>query len=133
MEGEEHYRSSVQRNEESRSYQTIEQSMGSGCGPGKKGWDMGNLGYWQVPIRESHRSKTVFVTADGLYQFKVMAMGFGIRNFSEDDGCGVEFTIEDSFSDSLKSSDHCSIWWGKKRREAHVFPSDIDSIAAPPG
>jgi hypothetical protein len=32
-------------------------------------------GYWQVPIKESDRPKTAFVTADGLYQFKVMAMG----------------------------------------------------------
>ncbi|KZR99904.1 Uncharacterized protein APZ42_004039, partial [Daphnia magna] len=31
-------------------------------------------GYWQVPIKESDRPKTAFVTADGLYQFKVMAM-----------------------------------------------------------
>jgi hypothetical protein len=31
--------------------------------------------YWQVPIKESDRPKTAFVTADGLYQFKVMAMG----------------------------------------------------------
>jgi hypothetical protein len=29
-------------------------------------------GYWQVPIKESDRPKTAFVTADGLYQFKVM-------------------------------------------------------------
>ncbi|KZS06405.1 Uncharacterized protein APZ42_030154, partial [Daphnia magna] len=32
-------------------------------------------GYWQVPIKESYRPKTAFVTADGIYQFKVMAMG----------------------------------------------------------
>jgi hypothetical protein len=32
-------------------------------------------GYWQVPIKEADRPKTAFVTADGLYQFKVMAMG----------------------------------------------------------
>ncbi|KZR98124.1 Uncharacterized protein APZ42_006601, partial [Daphnia magna] len=31
--------------------------------------------YWQVPIKESDSPKTAFVTADGLYQFKVMAMG----------------------------------------------------------
>jgi hypothetical protein len=32
-------------------------------------------GYWQVPIKESDRAKTAFVTADGLYHFKVMPMG----------------------------------------------------------
>ncbi|KZS22081.1 Uncharacterized protein APZ42_010964 [Daphnia magna] len=32
-------------------------------------------GYWQVPIKESYWPKTALVTADGLYQFKVMAMG----------------------------------------------------------
>lgn len=32
MEGEDHYRSSVQRNGEIMSYRTLEQSMGSGCG-----------------------------------------------------------------------------------------------------
>jgi Reverse transcriptase (RNA-dependent DNA polymerase) len=32
-------------------------------------------GYWQVPIKEADRPKTAFLTADGLYQFKVMAMG----------------------------------------------------------
>lgn len=32
-------------------------------------------GYWQVPIRPSDRPKTAFVTADGLFQFKVMPFG----------------------------------------------------------
>jgi hypothetical protein len=32
-------------------------------------------GYWQVPIKESDRAKTAFVTVDGLYHFKVMPMG----------------------------------------------------------
>ncbi|KZS03803.1 Uncharacterized protein APZ42_033383 [Daphnia magna] len=36
---------------------------------------MGASGYWQVPIKESDRPKTAFVTANGLYQFKVMAVG----------------------------------------------------------
>jgi hypothetical protein len=31
--------------------------------------------YWQVPIKERDRPKTAFVTKDGLYQFKAMAMG----------------------------------------------------------
>ena len=32
-------------------------------------------GYWQVPIKEADHPKTAFLTADGLYQFRVMAMG----------------------------------------------------------
>ena len=32
-------------------------------------------GYWQVPLHESAREKTAFVTRSGLYQWKVMAMG----------------------------------------------------------
>ncbi len=32
-------------------------------------------GYWQVPIKEANGPKSAFLTVDGLYQFKVMAMG----------------------------------------------------------
>lgn len=32
-------------------------------------------GYWQVPVAESDRPKTAFVTPDGLYEFNVMQFG----------------------------------------------------------
>ncbi len=32
-------------------------------------------GYWQVEVEPEDRIKTAFVTADGLYQFKVMPFG----------------------------------------------------------
>ena len=32
-------------------------------------------GYWQVPLAPEDREKTAFVTADGLYQFKVLPFG----------------------------------------------------------
>ena len=35
-------------------------------------------GYWQVEVDPEDRQKTAFVTADGLYQFKVMS--FGLTN-----------------------------------------------------
>ena len=35
-------------------------------------------GYWQVEVEPEDRVKTAFVTADGLYQFKVMS--FGLTN-----------------------------------------------------
>jgi hypothetical protein len=35
-------------------------------------------GYWQVPMKVADRPKTSFQKADGLYQFKVTAMGLFI-------------------------------------------------------
>ena len=35
-------------------------------------------GYWQIPLRKQDREKTAFVTADGLFQWKVMP--FGLKN-----------------------------------------------------
>ena len=35
-------------------------------------------GYWQVPLTENAREVSVFVTPDGLYQYKIMP--FGMRN-----------------------------------------------------
>ena len=35
-------------------------------------------GYWQLPVRESDREKTAFVTPDGLFQFRQMP--FGLTN-----------------------------------------------------
>lgn len=32
-------------------------------------------GYWQVGIKPEDRDKTAFITADGLYNFKVMPFG----------------------------------------------------------
>lgn len=32
-------------------------------------------GYWQIPMHESYKQKTAFVTADGLYEFNVMPFG----------------------------------------------------------
>ncbi len=32
-------------------------------------------GYWQIPVKESDREKTVFTTPDGLFEFNVLPMG----------------------------------------------------------
>lgn len=32
-------------------------------------------GYWQIPMHEADKEKTVFVTPDGLYEFNVMPFG----------------------------------------------------------
>ena len=32
-------------------------------------------GYWQIPVLESDRPKTAFITSHGLYQFKVLPFG----------------------------------------------------------
>ncbi|KAK4006332.1 hypothetical protein OUZ56_011486 [Daphnia magna] len=98
MEGEDHYRRSVQRNGESRSYRTLEQSMGSGCGPvsisdvypppriegtlvrleGAAFISIMDLqsGYWQVPIRERNRTKRRFSQRMGYTSLRRLVDGF---------------------------------------------------------
>ncbi|KZS20397.1 Uncharacterized protein APZ42_012914 [Daphnia magna] len=57
-------------------------------------------GYWQVPIKESDRPKPAFITADGLYQLKVMAFGLCAATWyvPKDNGPGsqwIEMTVEE--------------------------------------
>ncbi|KAF4142392.1 putative integrase p49 (IN) [CHAIN 4], partial [Phytophthora infestans] len=48
-----------------------------------------HAGYWQVPVAEKDRDKTVFVTRQGLFKF--VRMPFGLENaFSKNDGRGTE-------------------------------------------
>ena len=35
-----------------------------------------SLGYWQLGVHPDDQNKTAFVTADGLYNFKLLPYGF---------------------------------------------------------
>ncbi|KZR96470.1 Uncharacterized protein APZ42_009171, partial [Daphnia magna] len=52
-------------------------------------------GYCQVSIRESDRPKSAFITADGLYQFKVMAFGLCAAPVYLDDIIVYSQTVEE--------------------------------------
>ena len=39
------------------------------------------LGYWQIPIDERDKSKTAFVTVNGLYEFNVLPFGLATSGY----------------------------------------------------
>ncbi|KAK4030865.1 hypothetical protein OUZ56_024252 [Daphnia magna] len=119
MGGEDHYRTSVKRNEECRSYRTLEQSLGSGYGPDFRRLNAVTISdVYPLPrIKETQarmegaaffsiiQTRLIWSQDTGKFPLgKVIEQKwrlsqrtgngdgavFGTRNFAEDGGCGVE-------------------------------------------